>query len=61
MHYSTEHITFIVPRGHMLVSEMCVANGLACHILVSVCLLGSDSYFCAKPENLRLSRGTAGI
>ena len=45
----------------MLVSEMFVANGLACHLLVSVCLLGSDSYFCAKPENLRLSSDTDGI
>jgi len=38
MHHSTEHITFIVPRDQTLVSEMSVANGLACHILVGLCV-----------------------
>ena len=37
------------------------ANSLACHILVSVCLLGSNLNTCAKPEKIRPSRDTTGI
>jgi hypothetical protein len=38
-----------------------VENGLACHMLVSGCLLHSNLNVLAKPGTLRLSRNTVGI
>jgi hypothetical protein len=38
-----------------------LAHGLACHILVSVYLLGSNLNVHAKPEKLRPSGHTIGI
>jgi hypothetical protein len=37
------------------------ANGQACQMLVSVCLLGSDLTVHAKPEKLMLPQDTTGI
>jgi hypothetical protein len=37
----------------MQVSKTVMANGLACHLLVSVCLLGSNLNVHAKPEQDR--------
>lgn len=44
----------------MLFSKM-TSNGLACHMVVCMCLLGSNLNVYAKPEELRLSRDTSGI
>ena len=54
-------LTFIILQGHMLVSKNLLASGLACHILVCVCLLVSNFNLHGLPEKLRLSRDTTGI
>jgi len=36
-------------------------NGLACHVVVSMCLLVSNLNVYANPEGLRPSRDTTGI
>jgi len=36
-------------------------NDLAYHMLISVCLLGSNLAVYAKPEKLKLSSDTSGI
>jgi len=38
-----------------------MANGLASHMLVSLCLLGSNLNVHAKPEKPRPSRGTTDV
>jgi len=46
-----------------LYSHLCnvLENDLAYHMLVSVCLLGSNLNTCAKTEKIRPSRDTTGI
>lgn len=45
-------LTFIILQNCMLVSEnVTVVNGLACHMLVCVCLCGSNLKCPDKPKN----------
>lgn len=45
----------------MLVPESVLVNGLACHMLVCVCSLGSNVNAHTKHQKLRLSRDIVGV
>jgi hypothetical protein len=44
------HLAFIILLEHMLVSKNMLATGLACRMLVCLCLLGRSINVHTKPE-----------